>query len=336
MNQFNIYKFIELNQKLEVISTDWDDNTRKLALEIIEEWCWTYSRDTLFDQWQNHYNQPQSDIINLSLLHYNIRTFYTNQCDLLDMIQKYNPHVISINELGTNVSLNTIKKLLFSYDVFKAQGSNTHGGVVIAVEKQLHARLIDHQHQHQPNIITVLLTCNNKSFAITSVYSPPTEPLPLQNMTEILKVSKSNIIVGDFNAKHKQWGCSLSNRKGRELEQWLQMNDLVVHNQGMTTSHRSKTTIDLIISNEQQFSVQCQPLAYNGSDHVPIMVDFANIPIIERNNSIPKVNWNLYTTILTILSPEIHDPPQSTYKHPSGWFDFFEKFLLALKLRVTK
>ena len=37
MNQFNIYKFIELNQKLEIIPRDWGDNTRKLALEIIEE-----------------------------------------------------------------------------------------------------------------------------------------------------------------------------------------------------------------------------------------------------------------------------------------------------------
>ena len=182
----------------------------------------------------------------------------------------------------------------------------------------------------------MLLACNNKSFAITSVYSPPTESLPLQYMTEILKMSKSNVIVGDFSAKHEQWGCSLRNKKGRELEQWLQMNDLAVHNQGMTTSLRSETTIDLIISNEQQFLVQCQPLAYKRSDHIPIMVDFANIPSIKRNNSIPKVNWNLYTAILTILGPEIHDPPQSVYKHPSDWFDFFEKFLVALKLLVTK
>ena len=130
-------------------------------------------------------------------------------------------------------------------------------------------------------------------------------------------MAKSNIIVGDFNPKHEQWGCTLPNKNGQELAQWLQINDLVVHNPGMTTSLRSKTPIDRIISNEQQLSVQCKPLAYNGSGHIPIMADFANIPTTKRNNSIPKVNWNLYTRTLTILSPEIHEFSQPAYKHLS-------------------
>ena len=185
------------------------------------------------------------------------------------MIQKPNPHVISINELGTYVPPNTIKKLLFSYYVFKAQGSNMHGRVAVAVDKQFHVRTTDHQ--HQPNIVTVTLTCSNKPFSITSVYSQPTELLPLQYMFKILKTAKSNTIVGDFNAKHEQWRCSLRNRKGRELEQRVQMNDLAEYNQGMTTSFLSKTTNDLIISNEQQILVQCQRLAYNGNDRIPII-----------------------------------------------------------------
>ncbi|CAF4442034.1 unnamed protein product [Rotaria sp. Silwood2] len=278
----------QLKEKLGILTKDWDVNNRNIALEIIEEWCWTYPRPILFAKWQAHQQHPQENNSNLSLLHYNIRNFYANQGDLLSMIEDYNPHIISINELGTDVPLSTIKKLLFSYDVFKVQGSNTHGGVVIAVDKQFHATAV--HDQHQTNIITLLLSINNKSYTVTSVYSPPTEPLPLQSMSEMLKISKSSIFVGDFNAKHEQWGCSLRNKKGRELEQWLRMNNLMVHNQGMTTSLRSKTTIDLIISTEHQFSVQCQPLAYNGSDHIPIMTEFANIPIINRNNPIPKIS----------------------------------------------
>ncbi|CAF2101844.1 unnamed protein product, partial [Rotaria magnacalcarata] len=249
------------------------------------------------------------------------------------MITQYDSYVISINELGTDVPLKTIKKLLFSYDVFKAQGSNSHGGVVVAVAKQLHAKGVD---QHQPNIITVSLSINVKPYTITSVYSPPTEALPLQILSGILKTCKSNIIVGDLNAKHEQWGCSSRNKKGRDLNQWLQMNNLVVHNQGMTTSLRSETTIDLIISNEDQFSVQSQLLAHNGSDHLPIMVDFTDIPITEHSNTIPKVNWEIYTTILTILSPEIYNNTQYTNIHPSIWFEQFQNFLVALKLRATK
>ncbi|CAF4452678.1 unnamed protein product [Rotaria magnacalcarata] len=104
----------------------------------------------------------------------------------------------------------------------------------------------------------------------------------------------------------------------------------------MTTSLRSETTIDLIISNEHQYSVQSQPLAHNGSDHFPILTEFTDITTTEQINTIPKVNWEIYTTILTILSPEIHNDTQSRITHPSDWFENFQDFLVALKLRATK
>src|ERR1700722_15344391 len=218
MIQFNSYKFIQLKQNLETLTGHWKDRDRKRAIEILEEWCWTYSRQDLFAKWLHQHQQPQANVKTLSVLHYNIRNFYTNQCDLLDMVEKHNPHIISLNELGTEVPINVIKKVLFSYDIFKGQGSNSHGGVVVSVDKKLKAKANDHQ---QPNINTVCLFANKKSYIFTSVYSPPTENLPLQTMSETLKISKSNIIVGDFNAKHERWGCSMRNTKGRELHQWL-------------------------------------------------------------------------------------------------------------------
>jgi len=39
MNQFNMYKFIELRQKLETIAEFWNDKNQDLALKILEEWC---------------------------------------------------------------------------------------------------------------------------------------------------------------------------------------------------------------------------------------------------------------------------------------------------------
>jgi hypothetical protein len=102
MAQFNAYKFIELKQQLEATTESWNDNNRQLALNILEEWCWTYPRQTLFDKWQLLHQQPQPTTSNLTLLHYNIRNFYSNQCDLLDIIEKYNPLIISLNELGTD------------------------------------------------------------------------------------------------------------------------------------------------------------------------------------------------------------------------------------------
>ncbi len=172
------------------------------------------------------------------------------------------------------------------------------------------------------------MSINRKTYTFTSVYSPPTEALPLKTVTQIMKTSKFNIIAGDFNAKHEQRGCATCNKKGRDLAQWLQENNLQVHNGGMTTSLRSKTTIDLIIFTENHSSVQCQPLAYNVSDHFPIIVDFTDIPITLQDNTTPKLNWEIYTTILTIFNPEIYVNGLTEYPNPSGWFDSFNTSLM--------
>ena len=74
----------------------------------------------------------------------------------------------------------------------------------------------------------------------------------------------------------------------------------------MMTSFRSKSTIDLVICTKDHSSMQCQPVAYNVSDHFPTMVDFNDTPIPAQNDTIPKVNWEIYTTIPTILSSEIY------------------------------
>src|ERR1700722_9417687 len=46
MDHFNIYKFIDLKQKLDILTEHWNINNRNLAIELLEEWCWTYSRQT--------------------------------------------------------------------------------------------------------------------------------------------------------------------------------------------------------------------------------------------------------------------------------------------------
>jgi hypothetical protein len=85
-----------------------------------------------------------------------------NQCDLIDMVDRFKPSVISINELGKNIPLQAIAKLLFSYDVFKAEGTNSHGGAVIAIDKQLKAIPIDCN--QKPNIIAVSVLIKNKPY----------------------------------------------------------------------------------------------------------------------------------------------------------------------------
>ncbi|CAF3459734.1 unnamed protein product [Rotaria socialis] len=328
-----MYKYNELQQQLNNGAAGLNETTIRAGYQIIEDWCWTYSRTELFNRWKQPHQKPDQTDYKLTILHYNIRNFYTNQCDLLEMIEKYKPAVISLNELSKQIPTEAIAKILFSYEVFKAEGTNTHGGAVIAIDKQLKPISVDCQ--QQPNIIAAAILVNNKSYNIISTYSSPTEKLPLPILSNVLQNSQANIVLGDFNAKNTTWGCTQTNQKGRELESWLKLNKLNIHNPAMITSLRSKTTIDLVISTVQEASVQCNQLPYNGSDHFPILAEFNDIILKHQQQYIQKINWNLYTIMLSILSSEIEYIAHESNMQPHEWFQMFQDFLSALRIRST-
>jgi hypothetical protein len=51
-------------------------------------------------------------------------------------------------------------------------------------------------------MVATTIIAGNKTYAVASVYSPPTEPLPIAALSSLKSMSKNIIIVGDFNAKH--------------------------------------------------------------------------------------------------------------------------------------
>ena len=113
--QFNDYKFSMLMNKYQ-----HELHQKLLALDILKNLCWARNIDELSSC--------------LTLLHFNIFHFYSNQTDLVSIVQKHSP---TINELGTVVPTKTIKQSLFSYNIYKVEGTNSHDGVVLAIDKKV-------------------------------------------------------------------------------------------------------------------------------------------------------------------------------------------------------
>ena len=245
--QFNHYKYVELSEKLLPLLYDLFSRQKQIGLTTLQDCCWTWNMDDLSKYWQQQYCQPKISSSCLSLLHYHIQYFYSNQADLIEMVNLYSPTIISLNELSTLIPDKIIEQLLFSYNVYTKKGTNSHGGVVLAVDKKLKSQLIEID---ELNVLAARITIESQQFVVTSIYSPPTEQLPLNTMTTLLNLSKNIIIAGDFNAKNLDWGCPQINTKGHDLAKWLNTSNLNVLNAGIKTSLRSNTTIDLIISGE--------------------------------------------------------------------------------------
>ncbi|CAM2708417.1 unnamed protein product [Rotaria socialis] len=307
---------------------------KKTSRAAFNEWNNTANKRKVINKWLQNENQPITQTTPLSILHYNIRYFYSNQSELLDIISRFNPMIISLNELGTYVSEKAIKQHLFSYNIFTSRGTNSHGGVVLAIDKKFNVIQLD---INELNIIAVQLIYNNQTYLIVSTYSPPQEPLPLQIMSFFIKNFKHIIIVGDLNAKHENWGCTSTNQKGRDLANWLDStNMLEIQNQGMKTSLRSNTTIDLILTTSNLSISQCQTLPYNCSDHLPILFSLNEVLVHNGTFSIAKTYWEIYKILLVTFQPYIQQEYESNFSNnPTGWFQLFQKFLVAVKRRAT-
>ncbi|CAF4437595.1 unnamed protein product [Rotaria socialis] len=275
---------------------DLSEHQKQIAFETLQECCWTWKSDELSNFWQNQHCQPKTPVNWLSLLHYNIRYFNSNQADLIDMVHSFSPSIISLNEL---------------------EGTNSHGGVVLAVNKRLKSYLIE---INEPNVIAARITIENEQFIVASIYSPPTEPLPLSTMTNL-------------------WKKIEKNRPGRILANWLNKQNLKVLNNGTRTSLRSNTTIDLVISSEIPETTESHTLPYMGSDHLPVFTKFLRLHVLIDMHIVPCTYWKLYSSILTILFDQIQTEKENSMNDSINiynWFLSFERFLAALKLRVTE
>ncbi|CAF1041604.1 unnamed protein product [Didymodactylos carnosus] len=328
--QFNVYKHNELLSKLLIKRNGMTKLQIDLGLSIVQELCWTQSREKLTKTWIDQYYQPESQYTQFSLLQYNMRNFYSNQSDLLSIISEFHSSVVSLNELGTVIPLKTVQKTLFSYNVYLKEGSNTHGGAVLATDKTLHAVPLNID---TPNVVAALVSCKEKTFTIASFYSPPDEPIPKDALTSLMRFSNNLIIVGDFNAKHSNWQCPTINTKGRRLSEWPDGKNLEIHNSGMKTSLRSDTTIDLIISSENPPFVDCHTLPYTGSDHLPVLASFVGISCSDETIYVPKTYWEIYQIILSLIHDSIED--DRSKMDPFKWFEQFQTFLHGLKVRTT-
>jgi endonuclease/exonuclease/phosphatase (EEP) superfamily protein YafD len=272
--QFNMYKYVELSSKLKPFLQDRPPHFIEKTKALLRDYCASRNLQELASRWQEADEVPSPLSASLSLLYYNIRNFYSNQAELIDMISSLSPSIISLNELGTVVPLKTIKQLRFSYQLYASEGTNTHGGAVLAIDKGLKPLQIV---TRGLNFVAAEITIGSRPFVVAGIYSPPTERLPLAEMTTLLKLLKNVIIAGDFNAKHPEWGCPQVNMKERQLEEWLHHHNFKVLNTGVRTSLRSNTTIDLIISSNEPEATTSKIISYLNSDHLPVFTHFHHL-----------------------------------------------------------
>lgn len=237
------------------------------------------------------------------VLQWNVRGLISKWAEFKHFFLFLAPIVIAIQEtwfLPTdryNFSLSQYN--LFRFD--NVTGDRRRGGVALYVSKDFVHTEIDINTPLQAVACTVRL--NGRMIDFCSIYIPPNEDNAelLRNLNELIAQFRNPfILLGDFNAHNPIWSrepCA-SDRRGRLIEDLINMHNLVLLNDGRNThfslSHNTESAIDLTICSANistLFDWTIDSDIYE-SDHYPIKI---HTTFDSSNDSTPSFipRWNL-------------------------------------------
>ncbi|GBM25257.1 RNA-directed DNA polymerase from mobile element jockey, partial [Araneus ventricosus] len=156
---------------------------------------------------------------------------------------------------------------------------------------------------HYVEATVVALDLNNsEKITLTSIYVPHSSDPGMftVDIENLIQVSPNQIICGDFNAHHINWGCASTNHRGATLMNFVNSAGLEILAPSTPTRFgtNSASTIHLAIVREFLYPYDIISLPELSSDHNPILLNFY------LKFSIPSINEENYLDTLINVNTE--------------------------------
>lgn len=218
------------------------------------------------------------------LMIWNARGIRHKKDELFDFMLQNNIDICLLSEtlLSSNLSIRNNDFYCYRNDRENSRG----GGVAILVKKSIRHKLVPIVDTVLIENIGIKLETSDGPVFIYSCYFPGgaagRDGVKKNNFTaDILKLTRSTnenlILGGDFNSRHRSWGCSRANCWGNILHEKIEINNLWIKYPCDPTylpsneSHQA-STLDFYLTNVP-FKVS-EPVALNdlSSDHLPVII----------------------------------------------------------------
>ena len=219
--------------------------------------------------------------------------------DLIGFISAFYPDIWAFTGLHFNDDVDYQLGSYFKsrYTIYYQHGSNSFGGVCLAVAREVPRRIASKFHDIN-KLIVINAFDSNKKYAMAVVYSPPSEEVPIDILNRLHRHNWNLILISDLNARHFNWHDVTSNSCGRRLAEWIdEKRNLRVFNTTQPTSTRSRAIIDLIVAPYQvstESTVIDQKLCV--TDHYPVHWQISPLQS-EQNQSRSEQNRLVCTEI---------------------------------------
>ena len=180
------------------------------------------------------------------------------------------------------------------------------------------------------NIVIVDVYGLSETIRIIAIYWPICQTRTLENLEPY--IIENTIITGNFNAAIPEWGSDSTDKRGRNLKEWMEKNNPCYIPSTSHSSKRSKRNIDLIFTNIEK--TRGETLRTGTSNHWPVVITCVKVGF-DSNTRFSYVNWKMYEVILTLLQKFWLEENRRSW-YINEWYVNYVRFLSALKNRPTK
>jgi hypothetical protein len=240
----------------------------------------------------------------LKVMHFNSQSIKNKKALLEHFLATNSIDVCSLNETWLS------RKDEFRIRNFKSfrrdrPDNSGKGGVCLLVRQEIQAEEIPHQLSSEIIIVRLhKVTKNKDNLIIVSFYNPPQVHLAEAVLKFIFDLGPKVLLVGDLNAHSPTWLSESQNTSGRNLDEFLVDNHLVLLNNDSATYepvHRPeyKAILDLAICSERISGdiLDFQVTDDIQSDHLPLIVSLkSSLPSREpiKTKQVNKIDWDKF------------------------------------------
>ncbi|UYV79346.1 hypothetical protein LAZ67_17002248, partial [Cordylochernes scorpioides] len=260
--------------------------------------------------------------------------------EIMEIAEKQKIQIIALQETKLNEKYNLKYK---NYNILRKDRNKEGGGLAFLIKNLYYEDIainIPNTSDLEAQGIKVYLS-QNKTINIFNMYHPPNNKL-IDDGTMAQFLTDNTIIVGDFNAKHQLWGCSMPNPRGKILSNLFDDNAFMCLNDGNPTHHsysyNTAQALDISFSSPDIFhKCKWKILKSIGSDHLPILIEISTktktSSIKEKFWNFKKANWNLYQQN---TNEDFRKAPTSIKDLEQNWISFKNTIIKAAKVSIPR
>lgn len=182
------------------------------------------------------------------------------------------------------------------------------GGTAILVRKTIsHSQLPEHDNHHLEST-GIRLPTPAGDINIHSIYIPPGDDLPQEELLNLLSEATPTIAAGDFNAKHPEWNSRLTSSRGSKLKRLPDHEDFIIIGPAEETHIDAATdttdVLDICIHKTltHRWNMEVKTELY--SDHLPILLTIYQ-PRYEEQQPVEVINWSALENNVHLNNTEI-------------------------------